>query len=339
LPSLPAESPVPRVVASSSLTAPRAVARLVGTAAPGLRVQLDGSGSTGRSLWYRWVQTQGPPTPLDADDGPTATLMVPAGAGSLAYLLLVGNGAGADVASLTVPVESGGGSVRAGGLRADAGDDQIGQVGRQVTLNGLRSVPRGGLGYRWIQMAGPRVSLKIEDGHVFTFVPPANGLYQFALVVASGSEISQPDFVNVAVGVALPPPMDEPAAAPVSLKDLARATLAQLEGGPSAGDDLGVAFEEVAARMDLYSSYAELMVELTRRLEEIVPADAQRRSAWLERVFAPLTARVIDEMRSEGLDLSRPDGRAAEMTRPQRKVLAQQFQAIAAGFRSASGSR
>ena len=319
-PTAPGEGPRPRAGESPKWTAPRGVVRLVGTAAPGLRVVLDGSGSTGQSLWYRWVQTQGPPAPLDSDDGPTAALTVPAEASSLSYLLLVGNGAGADVTSVTVPVEFKGGSAQAGGLRADAGDDQIGQVGRQVTLNGLRSVPRGRLGYRWIQMSGPKVSLKIEDGHVFTFVPPAIGLYQFALVVAAGSEISEPDLVNVAVGVALPPPMDEPtavAAVPVSLKDLARATLAQIEGGPSAGDDLGVAFEDVAARMDLYSSYAELMVELTRRLEEVVPTDVQRRSAWLERVFAPLTARVIDQMRSEGLDLSRPEGRAAEMTRPQ----------------------
>ncbi len=316
------------------------MARLVGTAAPGLRVVLDGSGSTGRSLWYRWVQTQGPPTPLDADDGPRASLTVPVEASSLTYLLLVGNGAGADVANVSVPVEFQGKSARDGGLRADAGDDQIGQVGRQVTLNGLRSVPRGRLGYRWIQMAGPRVSLKIEDGHIFTFAPPADGLYQFALVVASGSEISEPDFVNVAVGVALPPPVDEPTAVgPVSLKDLAAATLSHVEGGRSAGVVLGEAFEEIAARMDLYTSYTELMVELTRRLEEIVPADIRRRSAWLERVFAPLTARLIDRMRPEGLDLSRPDGQAAEMTRPQRKVLAQQFKAIAAGFRSADDAR
>ena len=39
-------------------------------------------------------------------------------------------------------------------------------------------------------MAGPKVSLKIEDGHIFTFVPPANGLYQFALVVASFGKVS-----------------------------------------------------------------------------------------------------------------------------------------------------
>ncbi len=189
-------------------------------------------------------------------------------------------------------------------------------------------------------MAGPKVSLKIEDGHIFTFVPPANGLYQFALVVASGSRISDPDLVSVAVGVPLPPPAEEQSPAQhVSLKELARAALSGIDGGPSAAGDLGDAFEEVAFRMDLYSSYAELMVELTRRLEEIVPAEPLRRSAWLERVFAPLTARVIDQMRSEGLDLSRPDGQAAGMTRPQRKALAHQFRFIADGFRSGAAGR
>jgi hypothetical protein len=313
--------------------------RQFGVAAPGLRVTLDASGSTGQPRWYRWVQTQGPPTPLETDGGPIATLTVPAQAGSLSYLLLVGNGAGADVASVTVPVEGKGPSAGAGELRADAGDDQIGQVGRQVTLNGIRSIPRGRLGYRWIQVAGPKVSLKIEDGYIFTFAPPANGQYQFALVVASGSEVSEPDYVNVAVGVPLPPPAEEPvvarAPAPVSLKDLARAALSEVEGGPSAGEDLGEAFRDIASKMDLYSSYDELMVELTQRLEEVVPVDAQRRSAWLGHVFAPLTARVIERMGAEGIDLSRPDGRAAGLTRPQRKVLAQQFRSIAEGFRSA----
>ena len=292
---------------------------------PGSRSGTDGSRFKGR------------PHYSSADDQPAATLTVPAQASSLAYLLVVGNGAGADVANLTVAVESKGQGAAGGLLRADAGDDQIGQVGRQVTLNGLRSAPRGRLGYRWIQTAGPKVSLKIEDGHVFTFVPPASGLYQFALVVASGSEISEPDLVSVAVGVPLPPPADEPAAAPVSLKELARAALSAIDGGPSAASDLADAFEEVATRADLYSSYSELMVELTRRLEEIVPAEASRRSAWLAHVFAPLTVRLIDHMRSEGLDLSRADGQAAALTRPQRKVLARQFQVIADGFRSAAG--
>ncbi len=300
---------------------------------------LDGSASTGRSLWYRWIQVQGPPTPLDADDRPTASLTIPAEATSLAYLLVVGNADGADVANLTLPVERRGPSIQTPGLRADAGDDQIGQVGRQVTLNGLRSAPRGRLGYRWIPMAGPKISLKIEDGYIFTFVPPANGLYQFALVVGSDSEISEPDFVTVAVGVPLPASVDEASPAPASLRDLARGALSSVEGGPSAGLDLAEAFDEIAFRMDLYGSYSELMVELTRRLEGIVPADDSHRSAWLERVFAPLTVRVIERMRSEGLDLSRPEGRAAELTKPQRKVLAQQFQNIAAGFRSGDNSR
>jgi hypothetical protein len=311
---------------------------LIGTTAPGLRVTLDGSASTGQPSWYRWVQVQGPPVALEPDDRPRATVVIPSAAQSLAFLLVAGNAAGADLARLAVPVEAYGRPAPSAEVRADAGDDQIGQVGRQVTLNGLRSAARGRLGYRWMQVAGPKVVLRIEDGHVFTFVPPASGLYQFALVVASGSEISEPDFVNVAVGVPLPP--DEPAAAPapVSLRDLARAVLENVEGGRSAGADLAEAFEEIATRIDLYQSYSELMMELTRWLEDIVPADPLRRSAWLQRVFAPLTVHLVDRMRSEGLDLSRPDGQAAEMTRPQRKVLAQQFRIIAAGFQSADTS-
>ena len=320
--------------------APHAIVRLIGTAGAGLRVTLDGSASTGPPSWYRWVQVEGPPAALDADDRPSVSVAVPSSASSLAYLLVVGNAAGSDVARVSVPVEGKGPSTPTAGLRADAGDDQIGQVGRQVTLNGLRSTPRARLGYRWIQMAGPKVVLKIEDGYVFTFVPPAQGLYQFALVVASGCEISEPDLVNVAVGVPLPPP-EEPATAPapVPMKELARAVLAQVEGGPSAGTDLAEAFEEIAFRIDLYRSYCELMVEMTGRLEGIVPADALQRSAWLQRVFAPLTARLIEQMRSEGLDLARPEGQAAEMTRPQRRALAQQLRVIAEGFRSAGGAR
>ncbi len=321
-------------VSSPRATTPRAVARLVGTAAPGLRVTLDGSASAGQPLWYRWVQVQGPATPLSADDQPVVTLAVPGNANSLAYLLLVGNSAGADVSRLTVPVEFKGRSTVSGEVRADAGDDQIGQVGRQVTLNGLRSVPKNRLGYRWIQMAGPKVALKLEDGHVFTFVPQADGLYQFALVVASGTEISEPDFVSVAVGVQLPPSTKEPARASTNLKDLAREALLGIEGGPSAAAELAEAFDGVAGKMDLYGSYAELMVELTRRLEEIVPADAGRRAVWLQRLFAPLTTPIVNQMRSEGIDLTRADGQASDMTRPQRKVLAQQFRVVADGFRS-----
>ena len=258
-----------------------AVARVAGIVAPGLRVTLDGSGSTGRHLWYRWVQIQGPPTSLDGEDQAIASLTIPADAYSLAYLLVVGNSAGADVANLAIPIESRRRSAQAAGLRADAGDDQIGRVGSQVTLNGVRSASSGRSGYRWIQMAGPKVLLKIEDGHIFTFVPPANGLYQFALVVATGSEISEPDLVTVAVGVPLPAPADEPASAQVSLKDVARTALSSIDGGPSAAADLGDTFEEIAFRIGLYSSYAELMAELTCRLEEIVPAEAGPRSAWL----------------------------------------------------------
>ncbi len=77
-------------------------------------------------------------------------------------------------------------------LRADAGDDQVGFVGRQMTLNGSRSEPRGKIGYRWLQLGGPDVKLKIEDGYIFTFVPSEPGIYRFALVVGEGGRILGP---------------------------------------------------------------------------------------------------------------------------------------------------
>jgi len=69
-------------------------------------------------------------------------------------------------------------------LRADAGDDQIGLVGRQITLNGGRSGPRGAIGYRWIQLSGPEPTARGQDGYIFTFTPRAAGIYRFALLVA-----------------------------------------------------------------------------------------------------------------------------------------------------------
>ena len=84
--------------------------------------------------------------------------------------------------------------------RADAGDDQVGLIGREITLNGMRSEPRGQLAYRWIQTGGPTVRLKIEDSYVYSFVPTVPGHYRFALVVAANGEISEPDEVSVTVG-------------------------------------------------------------------------------------------------------------------------------------------
>jgi hypothetical protein len=319
------------------LDRPRAVARFEGEAAAGLKIRLSGEGSSGAELRFRWVQTEGPPVALSDPEAETAELTVPEGAKKLGFVLVVSNSTGIDTAKLAIPVGLGVSGTPSAGLepRAAAGDDQIGLVGRQVTLNGVRSEPRGQIGYRWLQVGGPPVRLKLQDGYIFTFVPPAPGVYKFALVVALGSVISEPDVVSVSVGA--PGSTSGPEAmieGPEPIDEAARAALATIPDGLANANPLALAFEAIADRMDLYRSYAEVFSELSRRLEPILPADPARRGLWNDRLFAPMTARLIEALRTEGLDLRTPEGQNVRLTAPQRARLAEIFRAMAGGFRA-----
>jgi hypothetical protein len=228
-------------------------------------------------------------------------------------------------------------------VRADAGDDQIGLVGRQITLNAGRSEPRGKVGFRWIQVGGAAVENPSQEGYIYSFTPKSAGVYRFALVVAAGSEISQPDLVEVMVGV-----LDAPAAgaaapagttpgasaAPaqgVSVEDFFRSSLAAIPGGPQATGDLARTFEELAGRMELYQNYYEIYTELSRRLDTFVPQDPGLRNLWSQRVFSPLTANLIEQMRVVGLDLSRTDAAGLPLTEPQKYRLAEFYRVLAKG--------
>ena len=235
-------------------------------------------------------------------------------------------------------------------MKADAGDDQIGLVGRQITLNGIRSEPRGKIGYRWLQIAGPPVAIKIVDANTYTFVPQVQGMYRFALVVAAGSEISEADTVDVMVGstatvVNGPPPAAAPTGpAPVApavaepslpkVKDVARALLETMDQGPAKGAELARNFEGVADRMDLYASFADAFSEMAKRLETVIPVASPARPAWDRDLFTPLTNRLVLGLRPEGLDLARPESHAAPMTAAQKKRLASLLREMAAGFRA-----
>jgi hypothetical protein len=322
---------------------PRAVVRFEGTPRPGHRIRLVADEAGGADLHYRWTQTLGPRVALDDPSRPTTGLVVPEGAESLGFVLTVANAIGIDSAPVAIPIDAGAVAVAvavagAGGadLRADAGDDQIALVGRQVTLNGGRSEPRGLIGFRWVQVGGPKVRMKIEEGPIFTFIPTVPGVYRFALLVASGRAISAPDTVAVsasaatAASAAIEPRFE----GPESAQDLARRVLASVKGGVESADVLAGTFEAIADRVDLYQSYAELFSEMSRRLETIVPAEPAWRSLWMDKVFAPLTARLIERMLAEGLDLRRPEGQAAELSPSQRAQIAEQFREIAEGFRA-----
>lgn len=344
MPSPPAASPPATEPASAPVPTPtaartRAAARVVGTAAPGLRVELHGEDSRGTDLRFRWVQTRGPSVALRNASSGTAEFTAPAGEGPLGFLLVVAGPDGSDTAELSVPIE---GLPRAPAnslLHADAGDDQLGLIGRQVNLNAVRSGPRGQIGYRWVQTGGPAVRFKLEDGYIYSFVPTAPGVYRFAVVVAAGSEISAPDEVTVTVGQAAGSsagPADERA---VPMQEVARAGLASLSGGADAALPMAQVFDDAAARMDLYRSYGDAFSEISRRLEEMLPAEPARRAFWVERLFNPLSQRTLEVMRAEGLDLRQPGDQSAALTAAQRAALAEQFRLISEGLRSAAGRR
>ncbi len=328
---------------------PRAVARFEGTPKPGSTIRLQATGSTGDDLHYRWIQTRGPAVALDDPARATTQFTVPQTAAGLEFQLVVGNASGVDATALSIPIggtsTASDDSTPSSSLRADAGDDQVGLVGHLITLNGVRSTPKSKLAYRWLQVGGPTVSSKLQDGYICSFVPQVTGTYRFALVVAADGEISEPDFVDVMVGTpgpsasaALAPRFGAgpgPAGAPLSsVEDLARTALGAIEGGPEVAEPLASAFESVASRIDLYASYADAFREMSLRLDAIVPNDPARRAIWIDRLFTPLTARLVERMRAEGLDLVQPTGPTSPLTANQRAALAELYRLAAQGFRA-----
>ncbi|MDX2037443.1 MAG: hypothetical protein SFX72_12395 [Isosphaeraceae bacterium] len=342
------------------VAAPVAAARFEGLPAPGVQILLSSDGSVGANLKHRWIQTLGPRVELTTPTAATTRLTVPEQAARLEFLLVVSNEGGMDSVPLVVEVEGGTAPATVQNLRADAGDDQIAVIGRQITLNGGRSEPRGRIGYRWIQTAGPRVGIKLEQGAIFSFVPTAPETYRFALVVASEGAISEPDEVTVTTqlppGVAGPasppsqpgsdspavrvnfdaPPMPRDVSRQELLSDFVRNRLGEIGGGASKAAEVEEAFSTTIARMPLYGSYREIHAEMSRRLDTVVPRDEASRRLWLDRLFMPITSRLVDELKREGLDMTTPQGWDATLSPTQKARLTDVFQAVAIGARSSA---
>jgi hypothetical protein len=320
---------------------PKAIVRVEGKPIPGASVVLQGRESLGNGLNFRWVQVAGPGAlPQDATQ-PAIQITMPADGQPVEFLLIVSNERGIDSVRVALPESQVKSHAQVGPV-ADAGDDQLAVVGRQVTLNGGRSEPLGRIGYRWVQVAGPKVRLKLENGPFLSFVPTAPGIYRFALLVAAGSQVSEPEEVTITVGAVastLPSPATRATyAVPVveedSLDQVARRAVTLVQPQPEVLESLANTFEDIATRMDLYENYTSMFQELSQRLEAIIPAQPGRRKLWLERVFSPLTQGLIPLMQADGLDLSRPEGQALPLTSQQRASLAEQFRLIAEGFRA-----
>jgi hypothetical protein len=302
---------------------PKATARVLGVASPGLRITLDAAES-GNDLNFRWNQVRGPKISVNRMDQPRLTFTVPGDAKELAFLLVVYGPNGSDSTVVDIPLLLRPKVSLPPQIFADAGDDQIGLVGHEITLNGVRSSPIQNAAFRWIQAEGPRLASMTQDGWFCSFIPTEPGLYRFVLVVAADGTISEPDDVRVTITNELDPGQERspgPAARaslPPPLDVTARQSLCSLPGGTAAGRLLADSFEGVAQRMDLYESYSDVQHEMSLRLNVVLPTDPALRAFWNERLFNALSFRIAEAMRREGLDLTTNNALTAPMNESQK---------------------
>ncbi len=326
-------------------------------------ITLRSGRAAAQALRCRWVQTEGRPIELEDADQPVARFVSPATDEALEFVLVAAGEGTIETESVVVrdveervalldepeapatpPTPSAESPVEPG-LAADAGDDQVGLPGHRITLNAMRSRPQQGLIYRWFQAAGPPVRDAIADGYIYSFVPSVSGSYRFGLVVALGGEISEPDLVDLVVTsseagssppaglTALAAPTATPTAAQVA--EECRRGLASLADGPARAEWLADAFLGVADRMGLYATYGDVYREIAHRLTGVVPEDEARRAEWLQRVFQPMSVRLVERLRAERLDLAAPGGQDQPLTESQRLALVEIYRAAAWGFRQA----
>jgi hypothetical protein len=168
-------------------------------------VQLDGSGSRDPDngpapLTYSWSLIARPTGSLAAISSATAVSPTFRAdkAGEYVAQLIVNDGA---VASAPDTVRI---STRNTKPIADAGDDQTGQVGQTINLDGRGSSDPDGdaLSFQWSFTSRPSGSTaSITDGLLpqARFVPDKFGLYVVQLVVNDGKVASDPDTANVTI--------------------------------------------------------------------------------------------------------------------------------------------
>lgn len=176
-------------------------------------VSLSGSGSfdpDGDPITYHWTIDTAPEgsSLLDADspfsvndERDPSTTFTPDAEGTFVVSLVVIDGLGAVSAPdrTTITISSGSAPV------ADAGDDQRGNVGDTISLDGSQSWDKLGrdLSYDWSFAQVPGTSaltgLSSATTAAPSFEPDVSGLYLVALVVDNGLELSRPDTIIVRI--------------------------------------------------------------------------------------------------------------------------------------------
>jgi hypothetical protein len=319
--------------------------RYEGVPVSGSRITIGVSGTLDPRTSYHWVQIEGPPVTIEDETKPRITVTVPPDAQALGFLMTMNDARGQRTARISIPIRSAENPASPSVLRADAGDDQIGLVGRRITLNGSGGSSVAGIAYRWFQMAGPRVDHGLQEASYYSFTPTAPGIYRFGLVVATarpdspnGLAISDVDEVVVSVGNPPSGLAGNPSGGAASVTwTAALDQWLQGSGGVSARATLQRAAEvldTISWRTSLYTNFAELSSEMMRRFDAVIPKDPIERQSWTMAVFAPLTQHVASEMLGAGLDLRMPQGQYQGLTPAQQERLRQLFATYAAEFRS-----
>jgi len=169
-------------------------------AVQGETVTLDGTGSSdpdaGDTLTYAWTQTAGPTVILIGPDTSSPTFTAPASAVPLTFSLTMSDGEGrTDTDTVEISINR--------RPTAAAGGDQLANTGDTVNLSGAGSSDpdvTDVLGYSWVQIAGPAVTLTGATTVTPSFTAPAGpATLTFELTVDDGRGGTDTDTVTTRV--------------------------------------------------------------------------------------------------------------------------------------------
>lgn len=146
-------------------------------------------------LSYAWSQVSGAAVELSMADTSRPSF-TPTTSGVLQFTVEVSDGQASSQDSVSVTVDA----VNQVPI-ADAGEDQVADIGDTVVLDGSISYDPDGdaISFIWSQVQGARVSLTSSNTDSPSFVPTEKGVYIFELRVYDGTDTSSPETVTITV--------------------------------------------------------------------------------------------------------------------------------------------
>ena len=171
------------------------------TVSAGATLTLDGSASTDpddHPLSFEWTASTDNPAVVALGDTPSFTI-APTEAGLYSFYLQVNDGTYTSALdTVEITVEANELQINTPPI-ADAGPDQVGFIGEEITLDGSASSdPEGAaLTFSWSPVNGNPMAVAAADAPSFSFTPTLRGQYRFLLQVNDGELTSVSDSVLV----------------------------------------------------------------------------------------------------------------------------------------------